>query len=57
MKVIVTKSFKCAPEGHTNVTILAGEEVEGRVAEIAIELGCANKNVSKGKKLPSLETK
>lgn len=30
------EGFKCAPQGHTVVTIPFGEEVEGKVAEWAL---------------------
>jgi hypothetical protein len=56
MKTIVTKAFKCAPQGHTTINISVGDEVEGRIAEIAIELGCVSKP-SKSKKLSPMETK
>lgn len=44
MKVEVTKEFKWAPDGNHVVTVPAGKEVDGRAAEVAIQLGCARES-------------
>ena len=37
----LARDFLCAPEGHTVFAFKAGQDVSGRVAELAIEAGCA----------------
>lgn len=39
MKVILTRAYACAPEGHTVHKFEQGAMVEGRVAELAIADG------------------
>lgn len=36
MSVILTRNYKCAPEGHTTLAFKEGEEVTGKVAEMAL---------------------
>ena len=54
--IIVTKAFDAAPLGHTVEHFKVGDEVTGRAAEIAIEMGCADKPKTKMMKKP-LENK
>jgi hypothetical protein len=41
VKAKIIHQFKIAPDGHTVVTYKAGDEVEGKIAERAIEAGAA----------------
>lgn len=43
MKVKLDKDYKAAPEGHTTYPFKAGEEVEGKIAEMALRDGAASK--------------
>jgi len=43
MKVTLTHDYNVAPEGHTTLCFKAGDEVEGKIAEMAIRDGKANK--------------
>jgi hypothetical protein len=53
MKARIIRSWVCAPEGHTIIRYDAGENVEGKVAELALADGAAVEvNV-----MPALETK
>jgi hypothetical protein len=53
VKVILSRAYACAPEGHTVIRFEAGETVEGKVAELALADGAAVEvNV-----MPALETK
>jgi hypothetical protein len=53
MKARIIRSWACAPEGHTIIRYDAGENVEGKVAELALADGAAVEiNV-----MPALETK
>ena len=36
MKAVITKDFSIAPEGHTVFHYKTGEEVSGKIAEIAL---------------------
>ena len=36
MSVILTRDYKCAPEGHTTIAYKEGEEVTGLVADMAL---------------------
>jgi hypothetical protein len=36
MTVIITRTYKCAPEGHTTLTFKEGDEVTGTVADMAL---------------------
>lgn len=40
-KAKITSNFSIAPEGHTVVHYKVGDEVEGKIAERAIEAGSA----------------
>lgn len=53
MKAILTRSYACAPEGHTVVKFEAGTMVEGIVAELALADGAA----TEAQAIPPLETK
>lgn len=39
----LSKDFKCAPDGHTTYSFKKGEEVTGRVAEMAERSGAIDK--------------
>lgn len=39
MRVEVTKTFRWAPDGNHVVDVEAGQVVEGRCAEVALQLG------------------
>jgi len=39
MKVILTHDYNVAPDGHTTLRFKAGDEVRGKVAEMAIRDG------------------
>jgi hypothetical protein len=53
MKARIIRSWACAPEGHTIIRYDAGENVEGKVAELALADGAAVEvNV-----MPAFETK
>ena len=41
MKAKLTHDFSVAPEGHTVYHLKAGEEVSGRIAEVALASGVA----------------
>jgi hypothetical protein len=41
MKARIIRSWACAPEGHTIIRYDAGENVEGKVAELALADGAA----------------
>ena len=41
MKVTLTHDYNVAPEGHTTLCFKAGDEVEGKIAEMAIRDGKA----------------
>jgi len=41
MKAKLTHDFSVAPEGHTVHHLKAGEEVSGRIAEVALASGVA----------------
>ncbi len=43
MKVQVTKSFKWAPDGLHTRDVQVGELLEGRGAEVALDLGCCDR--------------
>lgn len=43
MKVILNRDYAAAPEGHTTHQFKAGQEVEGRIAEMAVRDGAAKK--------------
>lgn len=49
MSVILTRDYKCAPEGHTTVLYKEGEEVTGVVADMAL---ADNAGKKKQKKTP-----
>lgn len=53
MKVILTRSYACAPEGHTVFNFEAGAAVEGKIAELALADGAA----TQAQAMPPLETK
>jgi hypothetical protein len=40
MSVRVTKDFRWTPDGVRTQTVRAGDVVEGRAAEVALEMGC-----------------
>lgn len=39
----LSRDFKCAPEGHTTYTYKKGDDVDGRVAELAEKAGAIDK--------------
>lgn len=41
MKVVLTRAYSCAPEGHTTVKFEKGDTLEGRAAELALADGAA----------------
>lgn len=41
MRVILTRPYACAPDGHTVIRFETGEVLVGRVAEMAIADGAA----------------
>ena len=41
MKITLTHDYAVAPEGHTTLKFKAGDEVEGKIAEMAIRDGKA----------------
>ncbi len=53
MKAILTRSYACAPEGHTVLKFEAGSVLEGRAAELALADGAA----VEANAMPVLETK
>lgn len=53
MRVILSRAYACAPEGHTVLKFKAGTVLEGRAAELALSDGAA---VEAGA-MPDLETK
>jgi len=50
MKVTLTQDYNVAPEGHTTLCFKAGDEVEGKIAEMAIRDGKAGKPAKKSPK-------
>lgn len=40
MKIEVTKAFKFSPDGNTVETVNVGEKVEGRRADVAMQMKC-----------------
>lgn len=53
MKATLLRAYACAPEGHTVIKFMAGETVEGIVAQMALSDGAA----VEAQALPVLETK
>lgn len=53
MKALLTRSYACAPEGHTVLRWAAGTVLEGRAAEMALSEGAAVEVSA----MPDLETK
>lgn len=43
MEVVLTRDYKCAPEGHTTIKFKEGETLTGRAAEMAVADGAAKK--------------
>ena len=43
MKVTLKTDYRVAPEGHTTLKFRKGDEVEGKIAELAIRDGAADK--------------
>lgn len=52
MRVKVTKDFKWAPDGNHIRTVRAGEELEGRGAEVALQLS-SGEEVREAPKAPA----
>jgi len=50
MKVTLNHDYNVAPEGHTTLRFKAGDEVEGKIADMAIRDGAANKPAKKSPK-------
>lgn len=53
MRALLTRSYACAPEGHTVLRWPAGTMLEGRAAELALSDGAA----IEASEAPDLETK
>ena len=41
MQAKLNQDYRCAPEGHTTITRMAGDVVSGRFAELALADGAA----------------
>jgi hypothetical protein len=50
-KITNPEGFKCAPEGHTVITIPFNTIVEGKVADWALDARCASRIINKKRKV------
>lgn len=50
MKVKLTEDYNVAPEGHTTLSFKKGEEVEGKIADMAVRDGKAKKPAKRAPK-------
>jgi len=57
MSVVLHQDWSVAPEGHTTYHMKAGEVLEGKVAQMALEAGVGFNPVEETKVEPKLETK
>lgn len=55
-EITAPDGFRCAPEGHTTITIPCGEVVTGHVAKWALDDGAA-KRMGKPKRKPGAAAK
>jgi hypothetical protein len=57
MQIILYTDYDCAPEGHTTYRYKAGDVLEGKAAQMALDDGAGFNPAQETKVTPALETK
>ena len=57
MQVVLFQDYACAPEGHTTYHYKAGDVIEGKAAQMALDDGAGFNPAEETKVEPPLEVK
>ena len=57
MQVVLHQDWACAPEGHTTIRYKAGDVLQGKAAQLALDAGVGFTPVEENKIEPQLENK
>ena len=57
MIIVLHQDWACAPEGHTTIRYKAGDVLQGKAAQLALDAGVGFTPVEENKIEPQLENK